>query len=160
MISIWYYEYPVGIIGIGTADDAVVSIFFGNKEMAAGEQLKQTPLQKTAAEEIAEYFAGRRKQFNVPIRLNGTPFQKAVWNALLTIPFGETRSYTDIARQIGNEKAVRAVGMANNRNKISIIVPCHRVIGRNGDLVGYASGLTIKKQLLDIEKFTRFIVQN
>ena len=101
--------------------------------------------------ELDEYFAGQRKQFEIPLRLDGTTFQVQVWKALLTIPFGETRSYSDLAIQIGNSKATRAVGMANNKNKIAIIIPCHRVIGKNGQLVGYAGGLDFKHKLLDLE---------
>ena len=94
---------------------------------------------------------GKRKSFDLPLKPEGTEFQKKVWNALLDIPYGETRSYKDIAVAIGNPKACRAVGMANNRNPISIIIPCHRVIGANGSLVGYGGGLPIKIELLNLE---------
>lgn len=101
--------------------------------------------------QLAEYFAGKRTCFDVPLEFTGTDFQKQVWAALLTIPFGETRSYRDIAEQIGNVKAVRAVGAANGRNPISIIAPCHRVIGASGDLTGFAGGLKAKEMLLLLE---------
>jgi methylated-DNA-[protein]-cysteine S-methyltransferase len=100
---------------------------------------------------MAEYFAGQRVTFELELDFAGTDFQKKVWRALLTIPFGETRSYSDIAHQIGNEKAVRAVGAANGRNPISIIAPCHRVIGMNGTLTGFAGGLEAKLILLRLE---------
>jgi methylated-DNA-[protein]-cysteine S-methyltransferase len=101
--------------------------------------------------QLNEYFAGKRKVFELDLDFAGTDFQKKVWRALLTIPFGETRSYSDIAHQIGNPKAVRAVGAANGRNPISIIAPCHRVIGMNGSLTGFAGGLETKRILLKLE---------
>jgi methylated-DNA-[protein]-cysteine S-methyltransferase len=109
-------------------------------------------LLKKAATQFVEYFGGKRKAFDLPLTLQGTDFQISVWKALQSIPAGETRSYKDVAALIGNPKACRAVGMANNRNPIAIIVPCHRVIGADGSLTGYASGLPIKQQLLDLEK--------
>lgn len=102
--------------------------------------------------ELDEYFDGKRKKFDIPIKMDGTSFQLKVWKALLTIPYGETRSYEDIAKQIGNDKACRAIGGANNKNPISIIVPCHRVIGKDNNLVGYGSGLDMKIKLLNLEK--------
>jgi methylated-DNA-[protein]-cysteine S-methyltransferase len=102
-------------------------------------------------ENLNEYFSGRRKEFDVPIDLRGTPFQISVWNALRTIPFGATISYAELARRIGNPKAVRAVGQANNRNPISIIVPCHRVIGADGSLTGYGGGIERKRFLIELE---------
>lgn len=104
-----------------------------------------------ARAELEEYFAGERKDFSVPIRPAGTPFQQSVWNALREIPYGDTASYGEIAKRIGNEKACRAVGMANNRNPIAIIIPCHRVIGAGGSLTGYAGGLDKKEFLLELE---------
>jgi methylated-DNA-[protein]-cysteine S-methyltransferase len=101
--------------------------------------------------QLAAYFAGTLRRFDVPLDFSGTDFQKSVWAALLTIPFGETRSYGDIARQIGRPAAVRAVGAANGRNPISIIAPCHRVIGANGSLTGFAGGLKAKETLLALE---------
>ncbi|MFB3239606.1 methylated-DNA--[protein]-cysteine S-methyltransferase [Aeromonas salmonicida] len=101
--------------------------------------------------EFAAYFAGRLQRFTLPLAAHGTAFQQAVWQALCDIPYGETRSYGDIARTIGKPAAVRAVGAANGRNPLSIIVPCHRVIGQNGSLTGYAGGLPIKQQLLALE---------
>lgn len=102
--------------------------------------------------QLQEYFEGKRKNFDFSYELNGTEFQMKVWKALLDIPYGETKSYKDIATTIGNPKACRAVGMANNKNPISIVVPCHRVIGTSGKLVGYAGGLDMKKDLLEMEK--------
>jgi methylated-DNA-[protein]-cysteine S-methyltransferase len=102
--------------------------------------------------QFTEYELGKRKVFDLPLHIKGTEFQKKVWDALLEIPYGETRSYQEIAIQVGNPKAVRAVGGACNRNPIGIIVPCHRVVGKNGSLTGYAGGLDYKKMLLDKEK--------
>ncbi len=111
----------------------------------------KTELTDKAYTQLLEYFDGERKKFDVPYQLNGTEFQKKVWSALCDIPYGETRSYKDIAIAVGNPKASRAVGMANNKNPITVIVPCHRVIGTSGKLVGYAGGLTMKEFLLKME---------
>ena len=113
---------------------------------------QETPLIKEACRQLSEYLKGERKTFDLPLNPKGTDFQKCVWRALCDIPYGETRTYKQIAEAIGNPKAVRAVGMANNRNPITIIVPCHRVIGANGKLVGYGGGLEMKEFLLRLEK--------
>lgn len=109
------------------------------------------PLVRAALDQLTEYFAGARFQFDLPLAPQGTAFQKSVWQALVEIPYAETRSYADIARRIRRPKAVRAVGAANGRNPIAIIVPCHRVIGSNGTLVGYGGGLPMKQMLLELE---------
>ena len=111
-----------------------------------------SPLQREVDKQMREYFVGKRKAFELPLRPDGTDFQKKVWNALLEIPFGETRSYQDIANAVGSPKACRAVGMANHQNPIIIVIPCHRVIGKNGKLVGYGGGLSMKEKLLLLEK--------
>ena len=116
------------------------------------EKYLRTPLLNECEDELKAYFDGRLKQFSVPVSMHGTEFQKKVWKTLLQIPYGETLSYGEIAKSIGNSKACRAVGHANNQNPVAIIVPCHRVIGANGKLVGYAGGLYVKKYLLDLEK--------
>ena len=113
---------------------------------------KVTELTEQVNREIQEYFRGERKEFTFPIEAEGTEFQRKVWKALRDIPYGETRSYKDIAVAIDNPKACRAVGMANNKNPHIIVVPCHRVIGANGTLVGYANGLEMKEKLLEMEK--------
>jgi methylated-DNA-[protein]-cysteine S-methyltransferase len=102
--------------------------------------------------QLTEYFAGERREFDLPLDMRGTPFQKEVWDALLGIPFGETKSYGDLAKQLGNPGAGRAVGAANGRNPISIVVPCHRVIGSSGKLTGFAGGLDVKARLLEMER--------
>lgn len=110
-----------------------------------------SPLLDKAVRQLEAYLAGSLRVFDLPLTLEGTSFQKSVWQALCTIPYGETRSYGDIAAQIGNPKASRAVGGANNKNSIAVVIPCHRVIGATGNLVGYAGGLNIKQYLLDLE---------
>ncbi len=108
-------------------------------------------LMRPYALELEEYFRCQRREFSFPLDLRGTEFQLTCWRALLAIPYGETRSYADVARQVGNPKAFRAVGMANNRNPVAIVVPCHRVIGSDGSLAGYGGGLDIKRKLLELE---------
>lgn len=132
-------------------DGRVAELSFGSYEIPEGVKEK-TALLAEAEKQLIEYFNGKRKEFHLPLVQEGTPFQLKVWKALQTIPYGETRSYKDIAVQIGNEKACRAVGSANNKNPIGIIVPCHRVVGSSGKLVGYAGGLDKKEFLLELEK--------
>lgn len=149
------YKTPVGIITIAEDGSGITNLFFNNEEtyvkLFSPEQTETPLLQKTASQLYA-YFEGKRKTFDIPLNPAGTDFQKKVWNALRCIPFGQTRSYGGIAKDIGNKNAFRAVGGANNKNPIAIIVPCHRVIGANGTLVGYAGGLSIKEFLLNLEK--------
>ena len=128
------------------------------KEMPAQEVQEMQEAQEIleqAAREIGEYFEGKRRAFAVPTAAAGTPFQQAVWNALKEIPYGETRTYGEIARRIGHPRASRAVGQANNRNPLPIVVPCHRVIGTSGALTGYAGGLAVKERLLELERTPR-----
>jgi len=108
-------------------------------------------LMRSYVSELEEYFAAKRREFTFPLDLRGTDFQRACWHALLAIPYGETRTYADIARAVGKPKAFRAVGMANNRNPIAVVVPCHRVIASDGTLCGYGGGLGIKRKLLELE---------
>lgn len=145
------YDTPIGKIGISENSVAITNVYFYDDANEYNEELIETPLLKEAAKQLHEYFEGKRKNFNLPITFEGTDFQKSVWKALQDIPYGETRTYKEIAVEIGNEKACRAVGMANNKNPITIMVPCHRVIGTNGKLVGYAGGLKTKEYLLEIE---------
>ena len=122
------------------------------KQQESAEDKENNPVVQQTIKELEEYFAGNRKVFTVPLDLRGTEFQKKVWEALREIPYGETRSYKEIAEKIGNPKASRAVGMANHRNPIGIVVPCHRVVGANGKLTGYAGGIPMKQALLELEK--------
>jgi len=152
MKSIFFYQTIIGKIGIADNGDAITQLTFDDEKVPVDALVKETPLIKEAAQQIKEYLAGKRKVFDIPIAANGTPFQQIVWETLQAIPYGETRSYKEIAESIGQRKACRAVGMANNRNPIALMVPCHRVIGANGKLVGYAGGLDIKEKLLNLEK--------
>lgn len=150
MSSVFFYETDLGIIGIRENNKAITDIYFSKDNI--DDNIEETDLIKECFKQLKEYFEGSRREFDLPIEMNGTQFQKKVWKELLKIPYGETRSYKDIAISIGNEKACRAIGMANNKNHIPIIIPCHRVIGYNGKLVGYAGGIDIKEKLLNIEK--------
>ena len=152
-----YMESPVGALKLVAHDQALVAVMWDNedhKRVRLAELIEniQHPMLLKVKQQLEQYFAGQRQQFNLPLDFQGTDFQQRVWRALLTIPYGETRSYKDIALQIGNEKAVRAVGAANGRNPISIIAPCHRVIGSGGALVGFAGGLDKKQILLSLEQ--------
>ena len=137
-----YYQTKIGRIKIAQEGDAIVEINVTDSEK---ESERETPLIKKTIKELKEYLEGKRKIFDIPIDTQGTEFQEKVWNALLEIPYGETKSYEDIAKMVGCPKGARAVGMANHNNKIIIIIPCHRVIGKNGKLVGYAGGLPVKE---------------
>ena len=146
----YVYAMPQGRMTIVDSGGAVVRIGFGVLDVE-GSALSPTALTNEAATQLMEYFAGKRRTFSLPLAPKGTPFQKEVWQALSSIPYGQTRSYADIAAQVGRPKAYRAVGMANNRNPIPIVIPCHRVVGSSGDMVGYAYGTTIKRYLLELE---------
>ncbi len=146
----FYYNTPIGRIGICAGKDAVLRLYFGG--VTANAVFRETPLIKSTYMQLTEYFNGERKAFDLPLDLRGTVFQKKVWDALNNIPYGQTCSYRQIAGAIGNKNAARAVGMANNRNPLPIIIPCHRVIGADGSLTGYAGGIDIKRMLLSLEK--------
>ena len=145
------YQTSLGKIFIVEENNKISHVCFNKKNFLLPENMRRTPLLDCAFLQIQEYLDGKRKFFNLPLSPDGTSFQKKVWQTLLLIPYGETTSYKDIAERIGNKKAYRAVGAANNKNPIPIIVPCHRVIGVNGKLVGYAGGLDIKLKLLNLE---------
>lgn len=146
------YHSPVGEIQLDWEDGAVTALKNAEAGICADAP---DELAKLVFRQLDEYFAGTRKAFDFPYRLHGTPFQKAVWAALREIPYGETRSYKDIAKAVGRPNAFRAVGMANHANPIFIAIPCHRVIGTNGSLVGYGGGLEMKKALLELERSSR-----
>jgi methylated-DNA-[protein]-cysteine S-methyltransferase len=152
-----YMDSPVGALKLVAHDHALVAVMWDNedhKRVRLAELIEdhQHPILLRVKKQLEQYFAGQRQQFDLPLDFQGTDFQQQVWQTLLTIPYGETRSYKEIAVQIGNEKAVRAVGAANGRNPISIIAPCHRVIGSSGALVGFAGGLDKKQILLSLEQ--------
>lgn len=148
---------PVGELKLIASDKGLVAILWKNdsaKRVKVGTLVENQdhPILLETERQLQEYFEGRRKSFSLKLDLKGTKFQNNVWQALLGIPFGETRSYGQLARQLGNPRAMRAVGAANGRNPISIVVPCHRVIGASGKLTGFAGGLETKAQLLDLER--------
>jgi methylated-DNA-[protein]-cysteine S-methyltransferase len=147
---------PVGELKLVASDKGLSAILWENdspSRVRLGTPVRDNnhPVLREAEQQLQDYFSGKRKTFSIKLDTAGTVFQKKVWQALLTIPFGETRSYSQIAEQIGHPKAVRAVGAANGRNPLSIIAPCHRVIGANGKLTGFAGGLTHKASLLALE---------
>ncbi|HOB21123.1 MAG TPA: methylated-DNA--[protein]-cysteine S-methyltransferase [Candidatus Atribacteria bacterium] len=154
MRYIYYYDTDIGRISIAQNESAITGLYFpGYEDKAlAGAIVMETELLRQAGRQLKEYFSGTRKAFDLPLEPAGTPFQQRVWKALKDIPYGEVRTYKDIATAIGDPKACRAVGMANNKNPIAIIIPCHRVIGSNGKLIGYGGGLHIKQYLLELEK--------
>ena len=163
-ISIVCYKSPVGEILLGSYEGKLCMADWKYRRMrttidnrlqkglnAKYVEQHSEVIEKTIVQ-MQEYFKGRRKTFDIPLLMVGTDFQKSVWEGLVKIPYGMTASYLELSKCIGNEKAVRAVASANGANAISIIVPCHRIIGSNGDLVGYAGGLPAKKKLLELEK--------
>ncbi len=143
-----YHESPIGLIEIGCDTSAVVSLDFVDERQ---HEIGPNPIGIKALTQVVGYFAGTRLDFDLPLAMPGTPFQQAVWKQLLRIPFGQTRTYQEIAQAIDRPRAVRAVGAANGSNPISLIVPCHRVIGSDGRLTGYGGGLWRKKWLLEHE---------
>lgn len=151
MNNIFFYETDIGKIGIAENGKAITNVYFNNGQILEEFNIEETDLLRKAGKELKEYFDGERTEFDIPIEVDGTDFRKSVWKELCNIPYGETCTYGDIAKRIGNPKASRAVGLANNKNRIPIFIPCHRVIGANGKLVGFAGGIEIKKYLLDLE---------
>lgn len=150
MKTAFYYETVIGRICIVEENESITNIDLD--EMPKNAKREETLLLKKAAKQLMEYFSAQRSSFDLPLAPKGTVFQQNVWQALLEIPYGATRSYSEIAQVVGNSKACRAVGMANNKNPILIVIPCHRVIGKDGSLTGYGEGLPIKQFLLDLEK--------
>jgi methylated-DNA-[protein]-cysteine S-methyltransferase len=140
-----YYESPIGLIEIGGTDTAITSLLFVEERRL---EATSNAVCAEAVRQLSEYFDGKRQDFELPLELTGTEFQRQVWTELTSIPFGQTVSYADLARSIGKPSAVRAVGAANGDNPISIIVPCHRVVGSDGGLTGYGGGLARKEWLL------------
>ena len=155
-----YYASPIGNLRISCNETCITEVHFLNKDepITATEQVAPPVLQQ-CLEELIEYFQGQRKKFEVPVYQEGTSFQQRVWNELLNIPFGKTISYLTLAKRLGDPKVIRAAASTNGKNHIAIIVPCHRVIGSNNDLVGYGGGLWRKKWLLDMETKITYGVQ-
>lgn len=154
MQRMYPYQTRIGEIVLAEDGAAIIGLIFGleaAKKRFPAAVIETSPLLEQAMAQLDEYLEGKRKEFTLPLAPSGTPFQQKVWQALTTIPYGQTRTYGEIAAQIGNAKACRAVGLANNRNPISVFIPCHRVIGANGALTGYGGGLPVKQMLLELE---------
>ncbi|WP_406241926.1 methylated-DNA--[protein]-cysteine S-methyltransferase [Tissierella carlieri] len=152
MKNIAFYPTSLGLIGIVEKNGAIIELFFGKEHKSTDCEEQETPLLKEAVRQLEEYLDGKLKLFDLPFAPEGTDFQQTVWAALRNIPYGETRTYKQVAEMIGRPEASRAVGTANSKNPILIITPCHRVIGTDGKLVGYAAGLAVKEKLLEMEK--------
>ena len=148
-------DSPLGSLTIASSERGLVSVQFGLNVPADG--IIDDTANREIVEQLQEYFEGKRTNFELPLDVQGTPFQMAVWNELLKIPYGSTCSYIDIARSLGKPGAARAVGMANHENPIAVVIPCHRVVGSDGSLTGYAGGLHLKQQLLGIETQTQLL---
>jgi len=153
-MSIVYYSSPVGILEIKSTENHITQLLFKESAKTSSENIPA--VMKECIRQLDEYFSGNRKDFTLPLAPEGTNFQCSVWKALQTIPYGQTISYKELAERVENPKACRAVGTANGRNPIAIIIPCHRVIAANGTLGGYAGGLDIKTILLKLEGVDRF----
>jgi methylated-DNA-[protein]-cysteine S-methyltransferase len=152
MKNMSYFQTSIGVIGIAEEENEITNLWFQSERMPKDAIENKTKLLIDAGAQLTEYLSGKRREFALPLAPVGTPFMSKVWEGLCTILYGQTRSYGEIARSIGSPGAARAVGMANNRNPISIIIPCHRVIGSNGRLVGYLGGLDLKERLLELER--------
>ena len=147
------YHSPVGLLRIFSSNGFINEIRFGSEEHSIENETESdsSKVMKDCLDQLDEYFAGKRQVFDLPLKQTGTDFQQNVWKELMEIPFGKTISYLELSKRINNVKAIRAVGTANGRNNLPIIVPCHRVIGSNGTLTGYRSGIKIKQWLLEHE---------
>ncbi len=150
---IFFRETSIGKIGIAEKDGRITHLCLPTDKVPRDMELGETPLLKQAFAQLELYLSGQLKDFTLPLLPEGTTFMKSVWQKLLDVPYGQTASYKDIAIAVGNPKGARAVGLANNRNPIPIIIPCHRIIGSKGDLVGYGGGLGMKKRLLGLEGY-------
>lgn len=152
MKSLFYYQTPIGSLGIVENNEALTHLCFEGEPVPSDALLLETELLKEVGHQMQLYFAGQLRDFNLPLAPAGTDYMQRVWEALRAIPYGETRSYREVAASLGNPEAARAVGLANNKNPLPLFIPCHRVIGSNRKLVGYRGGLSAKEQLLALEK--------
>lgn len=153
MVNIFYYQTDIGRVGIAAKDDQITNLYFTAAAISLSQvSVEETRLLKEAGKQLQEYLSGKRRVFDLPLAPVGTEFMLRVWQALCTIPYGNTCSYKDIAQRLGRPKAARAVGLANHKNPLPIFIPCHRVVGANGKLVGYLGGLDVKTRLLALEQ--------
>lgn len=150
-MSFYIYQSPIGELGVYEEGGYITNIYLQPSDYPCDYVISTSDVIEETIKQLNEYFSGNREFFDLPLNPKGTDFMQSVWRELCNIPYGETTSYKDIATRIGNHKACRAVGMANNKNPIPIIVPCHRVVGSNGKLVGYRGGLDMKLHLLHLE---------
>ena len=152
MKKVFYYETSIGKIGLAEEHGFLTNLYFMNMKQPLNAKLYETEILKEASIQLNEYLHGKIKEFDLPLNPSGTDFQQTVWSELLNIPYGQTKSYKDIALEIGCKTSYRAVGNANNKNPIPIIIPCHRVISSEGKISGYIGGESIKTKLLELEK--------
>jgi len=155
MKNAMFVQTAIGRVGIAENGEAITDVFVGDMPGPPKMVLAETPLLLEAARQLLEYARGERQTFDLPLAPTGTAFERSVWRELERIPYGETRSYAQIAEAVGSPKGFRAVGRANGRNRIAIVIPCHRVIGSNGKLTGFAGGLPVKESLLALEGICR-----
>ena len=146
-----FRDFPFGRFGVEEKEGAVTHLYLNPAGAVLPAEERETPLLAEAMRQLAEYFAGERREFELPLAPEGTPFMRRVWAELVKVSYGATATYGEIAERIGNPGGSRAVGLANNRNPIAIIIPCHRIIGSSGKLVGYAGGVELKERLLALE---------
>ncbi|MBP2628090.1 MAG: ogt 1 [Firmicutes bacterium] len=151
-MNICFYNTVIGKIGIAETGGSITNVYFEKDILPQNATEGETTLLVEASQQLDWFLMGKLKQFTLPLAPAGTPFMKQVWAQLCDIPYGQTATYKDVAIKMGNGKASRAIGLANNRNPIPVFIPCHRVIGSNGTLTGYRGGLGVKKRLLDIER--------
>lgn len=152
MKFVLFCDSPLGRLALVEQDECITHLFLGQPFLPGGYQVKETLLLQRAQQQLNEYWRGERKTFTLPLAPKGTPFQQKVWAALREIPYGETRSYQQVAQTAGSPQGSRAVGLANNKNPIPLLIPCHRVVGKDGSLTGFALGLPAKEYLLKLEK--------
>lgn len=152
-MEVCFYDTVIGQIGIAAKNGCVTNLFFETDDVPNDLILLETDVIREAFRQLAGYFSGNLKEFSLPLAPCGTDFMFKVWELIRGVPYGSTASYKDIATSAGNPNAVRAVGMANNKNPIPLFIPCHRIIGTNGNLIGYRGGLEIKKKLLELERY-------
>ncbi len=149
--NVWHYDFPFGKFAVAEDGSGITDICLATDSLTGILNPCETPLLRKAKQQLNEYFGGSLTRFSLPLSLRGTKFQLSVWTVLQDIPYGETKSYKQVAAAAGSSRASRAVGMANHRNPVMIVIPCHRVIGANGSLVGYSGGLSLKEKLLALE---------
>lgn len=154
MHSVFFYQTGIGKICIAELRGAISNLYFQEEQIPCNNTILETDILKEASRQLQDYLAGKLIEFDLPLAPAGTEFMQRVWSSLHTIPYGETRSYQEIAQDVGSRKAARAVGLACNRNPIPIFIPCHRVIGAGGKLTGYRGGLKIKANLLELERLS------